>query len=190
MSKFKDLMGKKFGRLLVIEFIETKKNDSFWKCKCDCGTIKVIRRSSLGRTTHSCGCLRSELTSIRGKLNKGGGLPFGVASKNKLFDKYKRGAKARNFCFELTLKQFELLTKQDCYYCGVEPRQVTKDKGSNGYYTYNGIDRVDNKDGYVLGNVVTCCEKCNRAKLQMSQKEFYSWIARAYEHLGLSSYDH
>jgi len=57
MSQLIDITGKKFGRLTVLELDRTDKRTSFWKCKCDCGNIKVVMRNSLGRCTNSCGCL-------------------------------------------------------------------------------------------------------------------------------------
>lgn len=53
-----DLIGKRFGKLVVIKFSHTNKNyRSYWECKCDCGNIKIISRHSLisGRSK-SCGC--------------------------------------------------------------------------------------------------------------------------------------
>ena len=56
-SRVKDIIGKKFGKLTVVSFVETKRKHSFWNCSCKCGNEKVIRADSLttGRAT-SCGC--------------------------------------------------------------------------------------------------------------------------------------
>lgn len=72
--KRKDLTGKRFGRLTVIEYVGTKydKNGgnakAQWKCKCDCGNIRVVNSASLllGRSK-SCGCLCREINSKRMK---------------------------------------------------------------------------------------------------------------------------
>lgn len=52
-----DLIGKRIGKLLVVSFEGCRNKKSYWKCLCDCGGIKIIRRSDLvsGNTT-SCGC--------------------------------------------------------------------------------------------------------------------------------------
>jgi hypothetical protein len=55
--------------------------------------------------------------------------------------------------FELTLEQFESIVKEGCYYCG-----IIQDKG------FNGIDRVCSKNGYIIGNCVSCCKICNFIK--------------------------
>lgn len=56
-----DITGQRFGRLTVIEYVETVKKASWWRCKCDCGNEKNITLNHL-RTgqTRSCGCLAAE----------------------------------------------------------------------------------------------------------------------------------
>lgn len=64
MKKREDLVGQRFGRLVVVELDEEKtkiKKKTYWICQCDCGNIKSIAASSLkGECTKSCGCLRNE----------------------------------------------------------------------------------------------------------------------------------
>lgn len=77
MSKQIPMIGKRFGRLVVIEEGKKPKNSrqKFWVCRCDCGNItRPIFGSSLrlGRTK-SCGCIHSEVLVLRntthGKYN-------------------------------------------------------------------------------------------------------------------------
>ena len=68
MGKRKEIVGKQFGRLLVLEppvRIGTTTN-YLVKCKCICGNIKNVRRSDLcyGKIK-SCGCLNSEILTKR-----------------------------------------------------------------------------------------------------------------------------
>lgn len=61
--KAKDLMGKRFGKLVVISrFPENAKNGkSRWLCKCDCGKESIVVGTQLTRgNTKSCGCKRYE----------------------------------------------------------------------------------------------------------------------------------
>ena len=61
-----DMPGKKFGRLLCIEYSHTEKRGLCWKCQCDCGSIVVVLGSSLrSGNTKSCGCLGKEITMRR-----------------------------------------------------------------------------------------------------------------------------
>lgn len=75
------LVGQKFGRLLVLEKIQSipgtqarhaasrgKNNHVKWICKCDCGIVVKVPGSHLIRgNSKSCGCLRNELASQRRK---------------------------------------------------------------------------------------------------------------------------
>ena len=69
----KDIIGKRFGKLTVLEFAGRKiiknKYRYFYKCKCDCGNI-IIRNADNLKTDvmSSCGCFKS------GTLNKKHGL--------------------------------------------------------------------------------------------------------------------
>lgn len=70
----KDLKGKRFGKLLVLDVDEerTKDNKVYWNCQCDCGNKKSILAQSLSRSnggTKSCGCNRnSEIAKMKAKI--------------------------------------------------------------------------------------------------------------------------
>ncbi len=56
-----DMSGQKCGRLTVLARAPNVRNgNSAWHCKCDCGTLRVVRGAALrnGHTT-SCGCARA-----------------------------------------------------------------------------------------------------------------------------------
>ena len=58
-----DLVGKRFGRLLVMEFYGNKGYNHFWLCLCDCGNLKSIREDHLiDNSSKSCGCFQKEQT--------------------------------------------------------------------------------------------------------------------------------
>jgi len=59
------MLGKKFGRLTVLEEMGREKDGTIlWKCICECGTVKIINGSSLRKgATRSCGCYNKELIS-------------------------------------------------------------------------------------------------------------------------------
>lgn len=62
MSNIKDLLGLKFGRLVVKEFSGLdKRKKSLWLCECDCGNTTIVRASDLSNNkTRSCGCYQKE----------------------------------------------------------------------------------------------------------------------------------
>lgn len=63
MSKPLHLIGKRFGRLKVIERAENNRfGQTRWKCVCDCGKIIITTGNSLQRgSSTSCGCYNKEI---------------------------------------------------------------------------------------------------------------------------------
>lgn len=100
-----------------------------------------------------------------------------VSAIKTLYRKYKYGATSRNLVFKLSLKEFENLIFKNCYYCNSIPNNKQKSKNKNAkILLYNGIDRKYNNKGYLLTNVVSCCIICNRAKSNMSFKNWKIYI--------------
>lgn len=63
------LEGMRFDKLTVLELDDVQSgqgNGSFWRCRCDCGTIKTVPYSSLVQGhSHSCGCLKMSTGEYR-----------------------------------------------------------------------------------------------------------------------------
>lgn len=64
------MIGKKFGKLTVLE--ETGERDKYkykiYKCQCDCGNIIYVNSNKLkSGNTKSCGCLKIKKLTKRGK---------------------------------------------------------------------------------------------------------------------------
>jgi len=183
MSKIS--VGDKFSRWTVLEFSgPDSKYRKYWKCQCDCGTIRNVRGTELNYgQSRSCGCYQKEIARNQQiKNNKDRALPVGEASFNDVYLKYKTGAIKRNLCFSLSKEEFRNITSLPCVYCGMEPNHVYTSLSFNGEYVFTGIDRVDNNEGYAIENCVPCCKNCNYAKKEMSVSEFKDWITRVYNH--------
>lgn len=183
-----DLVGKRFGRLLVLRESEkrTKAGNIMWVVECACGTIKEITGSCLLKgTSKSCGCLARELSAERNRrLYRLDPEEHGTWAQRSVLRTYKGSASKRKIKFELTLEKFLELCTSSCFYCGREPSFVQSAKyGWGEDFIYNGIDRVDNNIGYNDGNVVSCCRDCNIAKRNKTLKEFVRWVGNIYENL-------
>lgn len=166
MSKgwqLKDLTGCRFGKLLVIKRGKTTMRGKIkWVCQCDCGKIQEVHGGHLHRgESSSCGCSRK--------------IDVGLAAQKLLFAYYKKSARRRGFCFNIDFDNFISMCQKPCCYCNKSPSKVIK-PSSNGYFVYNGIDRVNNELGYVPGNCITCCTICNLMKLRLSQSQFLDHI--------------
>lgn len=166
-----DLTGQKFGMLTAVKPVGIKKGSGnvIWLFHCDCSSnVKRIGSVISTGKMANCGCVLA--------------LPAGEAAFNTLFKQYQRSAKDCNRTFELTKEQFRTFTQGNCWYCGIKPSTFVKPGRMKGGYLYNGLDRMDSKRGYVLGNVVSCCQTCNIAKHTMTQDEFRNWITKVYKH--------
>ena len=147
------IIGKRFGRLLVMELDHVgKRGETWWKCKCDCGNDKIICRGGLTSGDNiSCGCYHKEHNH---EFNKKHGLTShplytiwsGMVQRchNKNASNYYRyGGKGISVCSEWKndFKKF--------YDWAI----------GNGYAEGLSIDRKDNSKGY-------CPENCRWSNIQ------------------------
>ena len=90
---------------------------------------------------------------------------------------------------------------KNCYYCDFPPRlneqwkrtylnnaktrnsPIDLEFADKKVIFTNGIDRVNNKLGYLLGNVVACCNACNVSKMERTESEFEEWALRLADHI-------
>lgn len=82
-------------------------------------------------------------------------------NKHVIWNHYVKGAQKRRIHFALTKTRFNELILLPCFYCNHK---------KNG--EVNGIDRLDNNQGYQEDNVVPCCETCNSMKGSQHPQEF------------------
>lgn len=63
-NSFKDITGKRYGRLVVMSYNGlNKKGKREWNCKCDCGNeVSVLVTNLTKNKTKSCGCLAKDVT--------------------------------------------------------------------------------------------------------------------------------
>jgi len=173
--------GDKINRLFLTKVSHTDgRSRRHFLCKCDCGSEKVIQASLISSgNTKSCGCLSRENHDRRQKEAQ----RTKQSAKTAIHLGYKRHAVDRGFCFELSKNELIDISQNDCYYCGSKPMNLKKTKNDKIGLLYNGIDRINNKEGYSEENCVPCCKICNNAKSDMPLEEFISWITRAYKHI-------
>lgn len=65
-----ELIGQRFGRLIVQSYVDQFIKEGRWNCVCDCGKSLVVKSSRLRKgRTRSCGCLGLE--SLRARKTHG-----------------------------------------------------------------------------------------------------------------------
>lgn len=95
--------------------------------------------------------------------SKAHGRPEAFSAIKHILAGYRYRAANKAIPFTLDFLEFKELIQRDCIYCGSSPDNLYK--GARGYrMPYQGLDRLNNSEGYTLENVVPCCEKCNAIK--------------------------
>lgn len=143
MSK-NDLLGQVFGKLTVIGEESGRQHGQVrWKCRCDCGNIRIVLAGNLrSKTTNSCGCGKGE-SNIRTKTTHGmagtrfyriwtGAKDRTTNPKSKYWDRYG----GRGITFDSSWLHFENFYK-DMY---------------SSYEDSLTLDRIENDKGYNKGN--------------------------------------
>lgn len=147
MSKKIEMVGKRFGRLIVIEYCGNAKNrNALWICKCDCGSITNgiyghMLRS--GRTT-SCGCFRNEQSSSRNSKHK--------KSSTRL---YSIWSDMKRRCFNTNLRRYPDYGGRGITVCAEWKNSFEafyEWAMANGYSDDLSIDRIDNDGNYEPSN--------------------------------------
>lgn len=139
-----DLVGVRFGRLVVVSLSDQKggRNQRKWECICDCGNRKTVQGESLrDGSSKSCGCLR-----IDQKSNLSHGL-----SKSRIYRIYRHMV---NRCSNSKVDSYPLYGGRGIVVCDEWKRfePFYEWAMNNGYSEVLSIDRIDNEKGYSPDN--------------------------------------
>ena len=158
MAKFKDLTGKRFGRLTVIRLYNKKQMyrnnkkcgfEYYYLCKCDCGNEKIIRSYALtDNMTKSCGCLHKEVVSAKTREKN---IKHGM-SKSDLYKKWS-GMKSR--CYNKKESNYYLYGKRGIKICEEWLNSFESFYNwaiNNGYSKGLSIDRINVNGSYEPNN--------------------------------------
>jgi hypothetical protein len=169
-----DFTGQRFGLLVALRPTDHYRgNNLMWIFRCDCG-------SEVERVPADVGSIvkrgqRPACPTCRQPSHK---LPGDLAIIHRIWNQYRAGARIRGLEFSLTDEDVRILVTGNCFYCGAEPSRYFKRGPKSNSLLVNGIDRMDNRIGYVHGNVVSCCWACNKAKMDTPYEDWIAWINR------------
>jgi len=155
--KFKDMTGRRFGKLLVIEFsgyvtsisrTNSPSRRASWKCLCDCGATAVFTGNRLvtGDAT-SCGRHQVEAVTTHGMSYT---KEYSRAQTHKHLA-IKRGA-TPVYISPTALRSHMSSFGDKCYYCGGKYEQI------------DHIVPLSKGGAHSLDNLAPACAKCNRNK--------------------------
>lgn len=140
-------------------------DSKLFRCTCTCGKVDY----------HTKGNIKRRLRKGRWvcKMCK-----FHQSAINTAWSKHIEGARSRNIFQGLTKEEWYDLSRDNCFYCGLEPSTITKSQSGHAQFVRNGIDRIHNGVGYTVDNCVACCFECNSSKSIRTQKEFIEMCNR------------
>lgn len=112
-NRFKDLSGRRFGRLVAVKPTGGHSSDGccYWLCKCDCGNTSIVKSNNLlqGITT-SCGCYGREcLETARTFV---GGTCLEIIRSKKLLSNNTSGVKGVSLSRGLWLAKISFAKRQ------------------------------------------------------------------------------
>ena len=162
----KDLTGQKFGRLLVIEYAESRYQRAHWLCQCACGLQKVICGSSLRRgLTESCGCITKETPHARthGRSD---------SPEASMLYAAKKRAKDAGLEFDLRLEDIHIPE-----FCPLLPNiKLESRTEKRPTWCSPSLDRFDSTKGYVRGNVWVISHHANTLKSNATAEELQTLV--------------
>src|SRR3990167_1611264 len=134
-----DLTGRKFGRLSVLRFSVIKKRSS-WECRCECGSIRVVRQYNLlNGNSRSCGCLMKDTVWTHGHTSR----------KTGITDEYRIWATMKQRCSNPKSNSYERYGGRGIKVCRrwVRFENFFTDMGKRPSKSHS-IERKNNNKGY------------------------------------------
>lgn len=166
----KDMLGQKFGSLTVVRQVESRRKLAYWLCECICGNSIEYCGADLraGKNT-TCGCK----TGIRNKRNWQG---YGEIPK-RYWSSLVNNADQRGILFELAPADVDTIWKAQAGRCKLSGLPISFEENSA------SLDRVDNSQGYVKGNVQWLHKHINKMKGTFNTEVFVELCKNVAEQL-------
>jgi hypothetical protein len=174
----KDLVGERFGKLVVIKLEEKskKRRGRWWMCKCDCGNMHEVQTNPLTRgAVMSCGCTwrrkGSESPCWKGHEQISG----------RFWAILKCSAYSRNLSFDLTIEDVWNLFEAQERKCMLTGMDICLSEDNENTAS---LDRIDSSKGYCVENIQWVHKTVNKMKMDLRQEEFVRWcqlVAKGYQ---------
>jgi len=156
-----DHLGKRYGRLVVVERAGARKGHIWWRCRCDCGAVIEVAGYRLKHgVTKSCGCLKRDLLKSRSTKH-------GHATRSGLSPEYLAWAAMKKRCLDPNYKNYSKYGGRGITICPAwidSFEQFLADIGPRPPGTT--LDRIDEDGHYEPGN----CRWATRTRTTSKQR--------------------
>jgi len=145
-----DVVGQRFGRLVVVAEAPTEKGRRRVQCLCDCGATAVVEPRALGNDTTSCGCLHKEAVARAASARA----THGAARVGKRTGEYNIWRKMKSRCLNPADKKYPIYGAKGVTVCPEWLEDFPRffaDMGPRPSDAHS-IDRVDVNGNYEPGN--------------------------------------
>lgn len=155
MPKEINIIGKRYGRLVVLSYSHSVGYRKYYLCQCDCGKQTcVLKGNIMSGKQVSCGCYRLQALTQAIKL------PDGYSHLGRIFYQMKRR------CYDKSSNRYYRYGGRGIKICDEWLSDINCFRRwavENGYKEGLSIDRIDNDKDYCPDNCrwVTPEEQCN-----------------------------
>lgn len=140
-----DMIGKRFGRLVVTARAGSKGTAATWLCRCDCGNETIVYGNHLRKgNTKSCGCQRSDSAKLTNRKH-------GMQGTSE----YKRWENAKQRCYNPKVPSYRDYGGRGIIMCDEWRDSFMAFYEAVGPCPGPGysLDRINNDGNYEPGNV-------------------------------------
>ncbi len=146
-----NMVGQRFGQLVIIKQTSEERRPIRWHCKCDCGelctTSGILMRQGI---TKSCGCYRRERGREHGSTIR---LRHGEARDGQMTSEYRTWDSMKQRCSNPNHRQFANYGGRGIRVCRRWQKfeNFLADMGRRSSDRHS-LDRINNNRGYSLAN--------------------------------------
>ena len=155
----KNLVGQRFGKWLVLEWIRAPHYK--WKCECSCGSVSFVTTASLlaAKSTQCWDCGRLS-TRKYGRIG------------SMYMHRINERARKRNLEVDLDYKYLEELFESQNGRCALSQVALRLPDDAGAEVRAASLDRIDSRRGYQRGNLQWVHPRVNWMKRALPMEEF------------------